>query len=205
MRPTLIHSGLLAPGLLRPRVADARAVCTCNRRTGMSFRKIAGAIAVAGALVAAGAVPSQAATVDDVKVAGTLRCGINTGLPGFAFTDDAGNWTGFDVAYCRTMAAAVLGDANAISFVQSDRQDPLPVACVRRDRRAVAHTPGPTRATSTSASGIASFGGTAVDTMSAERLDGQVRESRAELCLSGRVMPRLYSARGTCIRQFGTT
>ena len=84
---------------------------------GMSFRKIAGAIAVAGALVAAGAAPGQAATLDDVKAAGTLKCGINTGLPGFAYTDDAGNWTGFDVAYCRALAAAVLGDANAISFV----------------------------------------------------------------------------------------
>ena len=83
----------------------------------MSFRKIAGAVAVAGALVAAGAVPGQAATLDDVKAAGTLKCGINTGLPGFAYTDDAGNWTGFDVAYCRALAAAVLGDANAISFV----------------------------------------------------------------------------------------
>ena len=83
----------------------------------MSFKKIAGAIAVAGALVASGAVPGQAATLDDVKAAGTLKCGINTGLPGFAYTDDAGNWTGFDVAYCRAMAAAVLGDANAISFV----------------------------------------------------------------------------------------
>ena len=83
----------------------------------MSFKKIAGAVAVAGALVAAGAVPGQAATLDDVKAAGTLKCGINTGLPGFAYTDDAGNWTGFDVAYCRAMAAAVLGDANAISFV----------------------------------------------------------------------------------------
>ena len=83
----------------------------------MSFRKIAGAIAVAGALVAAGAVPGQAAALDDVKAAGTLRCGINAGLPGFAFTDDAGNWTGFNVAYCRAMTAAVLGDANVISFV----------------------------------------------------------------------------------------
>ena len=83
----------------------------------MSFKKIAGAIAVAGALVATGAVPGQAATLDDVKAAGTLKCGINTGLPGFAYTDDAGNWTGFDVAYCRALAAAVLGDANAISFV----------------------------------------------------------------------------------------
>ena len=61
----------------------------------MSFKKIAGAIAVAGVLVAAGAVPGQAATLDDVKAAGTLKCGINTGLPGFAYTDDAGNWTGF--------------------------------------------------------------------------------------------------------------
>ena len=52
-----------------------------------------------------------------MKAAGTLKCGINTGLPGFAYTDDAGNWTGFDVAYCRALAAAVLGDANAISFV----------------------------------------------------------------------------------------
>ena len=83
----------------------------------MSFRKIAGAVAVAGALVATGAIPGQAATLDDVKAAGTLKCGINTGLPGFAYTDDAGNWTGFDVAYCRAMAAAVLGDANAVSFV----------------------------------------------------------------------------------------
>ena len=83
----------------------------------MSFKNIVGAVAVAGALVAAGAVPGQAATLDDVKAAGTLKCGINTGLPGFAYTDDAGNWTGFDVAYCRALAAAVLGDANAISFV----------------------------------------------------------------------------------------
>ena len=83
----------------------------------MSLKNIAGAIAVAGALVAAGAIPGQAATLDDVKAAGTLKCGINTGLPGFAYTDDAGNWTGFDVAYCRAVAAAVLGDATAISFI----------------------------------------------------------------------------------------
>ena len=39
------------------------------------------------------------------------------GLPGFAFVDEAGNRTGFDVAYCRAMVTAVLGDANAISLV----------------------------------------------------------------------------------------
>ena len=59
----------------------------------------------------------QAATLDDVKSAGVLKCGINTGLPGFAYTDDDGNWTGFDVAYCRALAAAALGDPDKVEYV----------------------------------------------------------------------------------------
>ena len=62
-------------------------------------------------------VTAYAGTLEDVRSAGVLKCGINTGLAGFAFTDDDGNWTGFDVAYCRALAAAVLGDADAIQFV----------------------------------------------------------------------------------------
>ena len=72
-------------------------------------------LAAAVALVGVFAVP--AGTLEDVQAAGELKCGINTGLPGFAFTDDMGRWTGFDVAYCRALAAAVLGDADKISFV----------------------------------------------------------------------------------------
>ncbi len=83
----------------------------------MSFRSIAGALTLAGALAATGAMPVQAATLDDVKAAGEIKCGINHGVVGFAFTDDAGRWTGFDVAYCRALAAAVLGDADKVSFV----------------------------------------------------------------------------------------
>ena len=60
----------------------------------MGFRRVAAAIAAVGALVVVGVMPGQAATLDDMKAAGTLKCGINTGLPGFAFTDDEGNWTG---------------------------------------------------------------------------------------------------------------
>lgn len=59
---------------------------------------------------------SQAGTLDDVKKKGFLQCGINTGLPGFAFTDDKGVWKGFDVDYCRAVAAAVLGDANKVKY-----------------------------------------------------------------------------------------
>ena len=44
---------------------------------------------------------SSAGTLDDVRAKGHVQCGINTGLTGFAFTDDQGNWQGFDVALCR--------------------------------------------------------------------------------------------------------
>ena len=90
------------------------------------LRNIAGAIAAVGALTFAGAMPAQAATLDDVKAAGTLKCGINTGLPGFAFTDDDGNWTGFDVAYCKALAAAVLGDVGKISYVNLTGKNRFP-------------------------------------------------------------------------------
>ena len=74
-------------------------------------------VLLAAAVALVGVFAVQAGTLEDVQAAGELKCGINTGLPGFAFTDDMGRWTGFDVAYCRALAAAVLGDADKISFV----------------------------------------------------------------------------------------
>ena len=58
----------------------------------------------------------QAGTLDDVRARGHLQCGINTGLVGFAFTDDQGNWRGFDVALCKGVAAAVFGDASKVKY-----------------------------------------------------------------------------------------
>ena len=63
---------------------------------------------------AAGA--ASAATVDDVKARGMLKCGTNTGLAGFAAPDANGRWEGFDVAVCRALAAAVLGDPEKVEF-----------------------------------------------------------------------------------------
>ncbi len=62
------------------------------------------------------AIAASAATLDDVKAKGSLQCGVNTGLAGFAFLDDAGDWQGFDAAYCRAMAAAIFGDPTAVKF-----------------------------------------------------------------------------------------
>ena len=64
---------------------------------------------------AATAAPSGSllATVQD---RGTLNCGVNDAVPGFGFTDADGNFSGFDVDYCRAIAAAVLGDAEAVTY-----------------------------------------------------------------------------------------
>ena len=74
---------------------------------------ILGALTVAGLMAGA----AHAATVDDVKARGKLNCGVSTGLVGFAAPDANGTWGGFDVDFCRAVAAAVLGDSTAVEFV----------------------------------------------------------------------------------------
>ncbi len=85
---------------------------------------------VAGALVALGAMaaPAGAGTLDTVKARGELLCGVNTGLGGFSAPDDAGKWSGFDVDFCKAVAAAVLGDPEKVAYVPlttADRFDAL--------------------------------------------------------------------------------
>ena len=59
---------------------------------------------------------AQAGTLDDVKAKGFLQCGVNTGAAGFAFTDDKGEYQGFDVAICKAMAAAIFDDATKVKY-----------------------------------------------------------------------------------------
>ncbi len=67
-------------------------------------------------LVFAAAGPAAAGILQDVKAKGHVQCGVSTGLAGFSNPDDKGNWQGLDVDVCRAVAAAVLGDANAVKF-----------------------------------------------------------------------------------------
>ena len=57
-----------------------------------------------------------AGTLDNVKQKGFVQCGVSQGLPGFSTPDDKSNWTGLDVDYCRSIAAAVLGDAAKVKY-----------------------------------------------------------------------------------------
>lgn len=59
---------------------------------------------------------ASAATLDDVKAKGFLQCGVSTGVAGFAFTDDKGEYQGFDPAICRAVAAAIFGDPTKVKF-----------------------------------------------------------------------------------------
>ncbi len=58
-----------------------------------------------------------AGTLDDVKARGELICGVNVGLTGFGAPDANGAYQGFDVALCKAVAAAVLGDASKVKYV----------------------------------------------------------------------------------------
>ena len=75
--------------------------------------KILLAAATAGVMFAGSVLAS---TLDDVRARGKLNCIINTGLAGFAAPDDKGKWTGFDVDFCRAVAAATLGDADKVNY-----------------------------------------------------------------------------------------
>lgn len=73
------------------------------------------------ALVAAGATLMLGAanageTLDAVRAKGSLQCGISTGVPGFAYTDDKGDWQGFDPAVCKAVAAAIFGDTSKVKY-----------------------------------------------------------------------------------------
>ena len=66
---------------------------------------------------------AHATTLDEVKSRGKLLCGVNPGLLGFAAKGDDGAWAGFDVDFCRAVAAAVLGDATKVDYVPLTAQD----------------------------------------------------------------------------------
>jgi general L-amino acid transport system substrate-binding protein len=54
---------------------------------------------------------------------GEVYCGVNKGLPGFSAPDDKGNWAGFDVDFCRAVAAAIFNDPAKAKFVPLDANE----------------------------------------------------------------------------------
>lgn len=70
-----------------------------------------------------GAGAAVAGTLDTVKERGVLHCGTNPGLAGFSLPTKEGEWAGFDVDFCRAIAAAVLGDGSKVKFIPLTSQE----------------------------------------------------------------------------------
>src|SRR3954452_13341311 len=56
-------------------------------------------------------------TLDKIKQAGTVVCGVSTGVPGFSQPDSQGHYSGLDVDICKAIASAVLGDPEKVKYV----------------------------------------------------------------------------------------
>ncbi len=63
------------------------------------------------------ATTANAGILENVKKAGVLKCGVSTGTPGFSAPDSSGAWKGIDVDFCKSVAAAVLGDSSKVKYI----------------------------------------------------------------------------------------
>jgi general L-amino acid transport system substrate-binding protein len=66
---------------------------------------------------------ARADTLDEVRRRGFLLCGVNVGLAGFGLPDDQGRWRGFDIDYCRAVAAAIFDDPQKVKFIPLSGKD----------------------------------------------------------------------------------
>src|ERR1700680_4858651 len=81
------------------------------------------AVAVAVAAVAVAYELYDTRTLKRTVSRGEVLCCVNKVLPGFSIPDDKGNWTGFDVDFCRAVAAAIFNDPKKAKFVPLDASE----------------------------------------------------------------------------------
>lgn len=87
-------------------------------RTGTTFA----ALALLAMAFSSGA-QAESGVLKDVKARGAINCGVSTGLLGFSSPDDQKNWAGFDVDFCRAIAAAVFNDPGKVNFVPLNAEE----------------------------------------------------------------------------------
>ena len=55
-------------------------------------------------------------TLKTIQSRGELWCGVHENLPGFSTKGENGRWQGFDIDYCRALAAAIFDDPSRVTF-----------------------------------------------------------------------------------------
>jgi general L-amino acid transport system substrate-binding protein len=86
-------------------------------RVGLAACGLALAVVLASVGIARAQNELKSPTMDAIKKRGELICGIDTGIPGYAFQDSKGEWQGLDVAYCRAIADALLGSPSKVKYI----------------------------------------------------------------------------------------
>jgi len=77
-------------------------------------------------LVIASVVNANAGTLENVKNSGYVKCGVDSGLPGFSEVVNGGIYKCINVDGCRAMAAAVFGDVSKVKFVNLNSKERFP-------------------------------------------------------------------------------
>ncbi len=85
--------------------------------------KIAKISMAAIAVIGLSASVANADTLSDTVKQGYLKCGINSGVPGFAAVDSKGVWSGIDIDVCRAVATAVLGDPSKVKYTSLNAKE----------------------------------------------------------------------------------
>ncbi len=114
----IIYSACAAPAAAPAATpAPAEATAATTEATAVA------ATEAAPAAEAAAPASQGGSLLDAVKSRGSVICGVNNQLPGFGVVDQNGSYAGFDIDFCKAVAAAVLGDATAVEYKYASSND----------------------------------------------------------------------------------
>ncbi|MBZ0275518.1 MAG: amino acid ABC transporter substrate-binding protein [Anaerolineae bacterium] len=85
------------------------------KRSFLTFVVLVALLGLSSVALAQDAVPVGPIT-QAILDRGSLICGVNANVPGFGVVNESGEYAGFDIDFCHAVAAAILGDANAVTF-----------------------------------------------------------------------------------------
>ena len=143
------------------------------------------------------ALPAVAGTLDTVKQRGTLQCGVSEGVVGFSEKDAQGSWRGFDVDFCRAVAAVVLGDAGKVAFTPlsaSQRFDALKAGTVDLLARNSTWTLGREAELGLAFAGISYHDGQGFLAKRALKVDSALSLDKAKICVEAGTTTQLNLA-----------
>ncbi len=92
-------------------------------RMGMRVLAAAVSLLILAASLSSPVLSAPINTLDAVRARGKVVCGVADHAAGFSEVNPRGTWSGLDVEFCSALAAAVLGDRDAVKFISLNAAD----------------------------------------------------------------------------------